>query len=54
MTRALTAAYLACLYFAASDGPHALIFTAAAMLTGFLALFALLTRLTSKGRDPHV
>ncbi len=37
MTRTLAAAYLACLFFAGSDHPHALTFAAAGPFVGTLA-----------------
>lgn len=49
MTRALAAAYLACLFFAGQDSPHALTAAAAGPLVGFLALAFALRRLTTKG-----
>lgn len=45
MTRALTAAYLACLYLAGQDTPAALTFALCGPAVGFLALGCALRRL---------
>lgn len=52
MTRALTAAYFACLFFAAY-GPAADLFTVAAPAVGFFALTRAACRLTQKGCPRH-